>query len=159
MGCAVRTLLALGHRWQTQGPRATSSAPPCSIWPGTIRPFEGNYDANVAPGENEFDTPALGSNPVVGNPCLHRAHGRHTWTSDCAEGWRPNPHAVQLCMYRYRVSDPVKKNKPFGGETHRFLFVRVCLPNRFYLGKERKKPITSTYCMCVLGCQQKKKKS
>ena len=25
-----------------------------------IRPFEGNHKADVAPGENEFDTPAVG---------------------------------------------------------------------------------------------------
>ena len=73
------------HRWQTQGPWAESGPPPCFIWPGTlflpsgsakllapsegvvtfiqsynyIQPFEGNCEADVAPCENEFDTPDL----------------------------------------------------------------------------------------------------
>ena len=73
------------HRWQTQDQRAESGPPPCFIWPSTlflpggsadlslhcqgvvtfilsynyIWLFEGNYKADVAPGENEFDTPEL----------------------------------------------------------------------------------------------------
>ena len=76
--------LPLKHRWQTQGPQGESGSPPCFIQPGTcfywaaalsslpllgvvtfiqsqsyIWPFEGSCEADVAPGENEFDTPAL----------------------------------------------------------------------------------------------------
>ena len=41
-----------------------------------IRPFEGNLEADVAPGENEFDTPALDHVflnthlSVLGNPTV-----------------------------------------------------------------------------------------
>ena len=75
--------LPLTHRWQTEGRRAESGPPPCCIRPSTLflpqgqrralayllrsklhvhspklhSAFEGNHKADVAPGENEFDTP------------------------------------------------------------------------------------------------------
>ena len=36
-----------------------------------IRPFEGNLEADVAPGENEFDTPGIES-PLLGYLCEGR---------------------------------------------------------------------------------------
>ena len=78
--CSQAAMDLLEHRWQTQGP------PPCFICPALcfylvavpssrlgesyikgvvtliqssndIQPFEGNCEADVAPSENEFDTP------------------------------------------------------------------------------------------------------
>ena len=36
-----------------------------------FRPFEGTREADVAPGENEFDTPALATQPLLLCISLH----------------------------------------------------------------------------------------
>ena len=77
-------------------PAGPSGPPPCFIRPGTlflpggstrlsltckgvvtfvqssnyIRPFEGNQEADVAPSENEFDTPALEYSLILGSVIL-----------------------------------------------------------------------------------------
>ena len=93
------TVIALDHRWQTQGRgsnlalRLVFSSPAPCFYPAVlssfplvkeqlhlyspknyIRPFEGNLEADVAPSENEFNTPAL--DPSLGTatlPCPWRS--------------------------------------------------------------------------------------
>ena len=53
-----------------------------------IRPFEGNLEVNVAPGENEFDTPGVQNAPA-------------DWRSKTAYLRRPSPLMYSSCSFSY----------------------------------------------------------